>query len=96
MIIEWTPTMPMIHGTSEEFSTGSQAQYPPKESVSYAQYPPIAMPTPSTAVAARAQGSAGRTHCVYRRFQSPATANANGAAIIVKPRKRVGGWMTIQ
>ena len=34
MIIEWMAAMPMIQGTSEEFSTGSHAQYPPNESVS--------------------------------------------------------------
>ena len=35
--IVWNAAMPMIHGTSDEFSTGSQAQYPPNERVTYAQ-----------------------------------------------------------
>ena len=34
----------MSQGRSEAFSTGSQAQYPPQESTSYAQRPPSVMP----------------------------------------------------
>ena len=32
------------HGINDEFSTGSQAQYPPHPSSLYAQYPPRMIP----------------------------------------------------
>ena len=54
------------------------------------------IPTPSTPLAASAHGSAGRTHWVYRRRTSPATANANGTIKSVNPTKMVGGWIAFQ
>ena len=33
-IIVWMAAIPMSQGTSDEFSTGSQAQYPPNDRVS--------------------------------------------------------------
>ena len=37
-----------------------------------------------------------RRECRISVFQSPAIARLNGAAIAANPRKRTGGWMTIQ
>ena len=42
----------IIQGTREEFSTGSHAQKPPKDSDSYAQAPPINIPVPKTIIPA--------------------------------------------
>ena len=40
------PAAIVSQGTREVFSTGSHAQKPPKLNASYAQAPPIRMPTP--------------------------------------------------
>ena len=42
------------------------------------------------------QDTARRIHVVWSPSHSPASARANGIKVLAKPRKRVGGWMTIQ
>ena len=42
------------------------------------------------------QVTARRIHMVWSPTQSPATAMAKGMRVLAKPRKSVGGWMTIQ
>ena len=63
-----------IHGTSDEFSTGSQAQNPPKLNASYAQAPPIKMPAPSMPTAKKAQGNTGLIQPVKSRRHMAPTA----------------------
>ena len=50
------PAINISQGTSEAFSTGSHAQYPPKVKLSYAQAAPIIIPTPKIAPENAAHG----------------------------------------
>ena len=59
-----------IHGTRDEFSTGSQAQNPPKLRASYAQAPPIKMPAPKMPTAKNAQGNTGLIQLVKSLLHS--------------------------
>ena len=43
-IIEWTNAVMASHGMSAEFSTGSQAQYPPHPRIVYAHHEPSISP----------------------------------------------------
>ena len=56
------PAMSNSQGTKEAFSTGSQAQNPPKLSDSYAHFPPIMIPVPNIAAVPNAHGKATETH----------------------------------
>src|SRR6201984_3807190 len=42
---EWRNAVPVIHGSSDAFSTGSHAQYTPHPSTAYAQCAPKSIPT---------------------------------------------------
>src|SRR5258708_28166292 len=44
IITECKNAVPVSHGSSEAFSTGSQPQYPPQPSTAYAQCAPSKMP----------------------------------------------------
>ena len=90
------PATSTIQGTSEEFSTGSHAQNPPKLKASYAHAPPIKMPAPRMPTAKKAQGSTGLIHPVKSRRHRAPMAYANGTLHAANPRNRVGGWMVIQ
>jgi hypothetical protein len=78
------------------FSTGSQLQYPPKFSVSYAQYIPIAIPIPNIKVENKVQGNASLIHELYCFVQSPDIQNEKGIAVDANPRNNVGGCIIIQ
>src|ERR1700678_3870465 len=45
IITECRKAVPVIQGSSEAFSTGSHAQYPPQPSTAYAQCAPSKIPT---------------------------------------------------
>src|SRR5208282_1325660 len=45
IITECRNAVPVIHGSSDAFSTGSHSQYPPQPSTEYAQCAPSMMPT---------------------------------------------------
>src|SRR5579864_8576733 len=45
IITECRNAVPVSHGSSEAFSTGSQPQYPPQPSTAYAQCAPRRIPT---------------------------------------------------
>src|SRR5688572_8952393 len=96
IIITCAAPKKVSQGTSDAFSTGSHAQNPPKESASYAQAPPIRMPVPSTMMPKKDQVKAERCHSLYFFVHRPAMANAKGTTVEAKPKKRVGGWITIQ
>ncbi len=44
----------------------------------------------------KVHGRAGAIHSLKRRVVRPAMAKANGTRVEAKPRKRMGGWITIQ
>ena len=91
MSSRWAAEVIINHGSNEAFSTGSHAQYPPKERLSYAQKPPIIMPVPRTPIQAKLQIKAG---CIHERdspFQTAATLYANGTTPSAKPKNKVGG-----
>src|SRR5690606_37530657 len=94
--IKWPAPTKVSQGTNEAFSTGSHAQKPPKLRASYAQAPPIRMPRPKMPIPKKVHGRAGSIHSFTRLVQRPAMAKANGTNVEAKPRKRVGGWITIQ
>ena len=81
----------VIHGTSEEFSTGSHAQKPPKPSASYAQAPPMRMPVPKIMITKKLHGMAGAIQPLKSLRTSPPMAYANGTKVLAKPKNSVGG-----
>jgi len=91
IIMVWMPAVPNNHGTKEAFSTGSQAQYPPNERVTYAQYPPKNIAVNRATLAPSVHGSAGPTHSLYFRFQRAAIAKQYGTVIIANPTNKIGG-----
>ena len=94
--MRWPAATSVIHGTSEAFSTGSHAQKPPKLRASYAHAPPMRIPVPSTITPKKVHGSASFIHSVRSWRHRPAMAYAKGTSVAAKPRKSVGGWITIQ
>src|SRR5690606_1266007 len=54
------------------------------------------IPIPRIMAEKIAQGKAGRIHSWYRLVHRPAIKKANGTKVEAYPKKRVGGWITIQ
>ena len=79
------------HGTSDAFSTGSQAQKPPKLNDSYAQAAPIKIPVPNIMTPKKVHGIAGFNHSVYCFFINPAMAKAKGIKVEANPKNKMGG-----
>src|ERR1051326_7471292 len=69
-IIVWIEAIATSHGMRDEFSTGSQPQYPPQPRVSYAQYPPRMIPVPRTAAPNTIQGFAIRIQVWYWAYET--------------------------
>ena len=92
----WMPAIMMIHGTNEEFSTGSHAQYPPNESASYAQKLPIKMPMPKIPPENNDHFKPDLSHALSSLDQSPAMAYAKGTTVEANPKNNVGGCMVFQ
>src|SRR5690606_21979981 len=89
--------VPVSQGRSEAFSTGSQNQYPPHPSSTYAHIIPKMIPH----VRRNQASSVQRRVVVIQRVssrpeRSAATAKAKGMVKAVKPRYSVGGWIVIQ
>ena len=94
IMIEWMNAVPVSHGMSDAFSTGSQAQYPPQPSSEYDQRAPSRMPMPRASHAPRAKRRVERIHSAStRRVMSAPTANAKGTAKSVYPEYSIGGWI---
>ena|ERR1035437_2778588 len=89
--ITWAAPTNVNHGTKDAFSTGSQAQKPPKLKASYAHAPPIKTPVPKTITPKNAHGSAGLIHSLNFFFHNPAMAYAKGTTVNAKPKNKVGG-----
>jgi len=95
--LDFSTTMPCtkatdtIQGINEEFSTGSQAQYPPHPSVSYAQYPPRKIPKPRVTTVKTVQGIVCLTQSLYLLVARAAMAKANGMQAAAYPTKTMGG-----
>src|SRR5690606_36277913 len=86
-----TPAINISHGTREAFSTGSQAQYPPKFKDSYAQAPPIIIPAPNKAAPIKLHLKASFTNFLYSPSHNAANDRAKGNKVIAKPRNNIGG-----
>src|SRR5690606_39577751 len=65
-----TAAISVNQGIIETFSTGSQAQKPPKFKASYAQKEPIIIPAPNIITANSAQGNPGRSEEHTSELQS--------------------------
>src|ERR1700693_36410 len=96
IITECRNAVAVIHGSSDAFSTGSQAQYPPHPSTAYAQPCPSRMPVLWKSHVTMVHR---RVVCIH---ESPgclvindAIANANGTVNPTYPRYSIGGWITI-
>src|SRR5579885_834394 len=87
----WPVPTNVSQGISDAFSTGSQAQNPPKLNDSYAHAPPINIPVPKIIIPKNVQGKASSCHSPYFFFHKPAIAYANGTMVEAKPRNNVGG-----
>src|SRR5256714_7092913 len=67
------------HGSSDAFSTGSHAQYPPQPSSTYAHHMPSTIPTVLKNHASNAQRLTAASHSASsRRVRNAAIANGNG------------------
>src|SRR3954467_9917972 len=94
IISEWMNAVPVSHGSSDAFSTGSQAQEPPQPSSEYDQRAPRMIPTPRKNQAASAKRRVAEIHSAStRRTTSAPTANAKGTANSVYPEYSIGGWI---
>src|SRR5450830_1347289 len=70
------------HGSSDAFSTGSHAQYPPHPSSTYAHHMPSTIPTVLKNQASKAHRLTAASHpASSRRVSSAAIANANGIEV---------------
>ena len=97
IITECRNAVPVSQGSSDAFSTGSQNQYPPHPSSTYAHIIPKMMPFVRKNHASSVHRRVVVIHRVSSRPLSSAdTAKANGMVNAVKPRYSVGGWMVIQ
>ncbi len=75
------------HGSSDAFSTGSQAQYPPHPSSTYAHHMPSTIPTVLKNQESSAHRLTAASHSASsRRVSSAAIANANGIDVPTYPR----------
>src|SRR6266550_1054765 len=75
------------HGSSDAFSTGSQAQYPPHPSSTYAHHMPSTIPTVLKNHANNAHRLTAASHSASSlRVSSAAMANANGIDVPTYPR----------
>src|SRR5947207_2191854 len=80
------------HGSSDAFSTGSHAQYPPHPSSTYAHHMPSTMPTVLKNQASSAHRlTAASQSASRRRVNNAAIANAKGMEVPTYPRYRLGG-----
>jgi hypothetical protein len=79
IITECRKAVPVSHGISEAFSTGSQPQYPPQPSTEYAQCMPRKMPTVRNSHVTMVQRRVMWIHFSpgYRIISAP-SAKANG------------------
>jgi hypothetical protein len=78
-ITECRNAVPMSHGMSDAFSTGSHPQYPPQPSSEYDQAEPSRTPTVRNTQAISAKRRVARIHAEsIRRVTRAPIANANG------------------
>src|SRR5579883_456298 len=96
IITECRNAVAVIHGSSDAFSTGSQAQYPPHPSTAYAHPAPSKMPVVWNIHVTSVQRRVVLIHSSPGCFviKDP-IANANGTANPTYPRYSIGGWITI-
>src|ERR1700682_1982105 len=81
-MIEWRNAVFTSHGSSDAFSTGSHAQYPPQPSSTYAHHMPSTIPTVLKNHANRAHRLTAASHSASSRLvSSAAIANANGIEV---------------
>src|SRR3954463_6517607 len=81
-MMECKNAVPVSHGRSDEFSTGSHAQYPPHPSSTYAHHMPRMMPQVRNVQEMSDQRRTALSHSESkRRVTSAAIANANGTDV---------------
>src|SRR6185295_17848329 len=82
IMIEWRNAVPVSHGNSDAFSTGSHAQYPPHPSSTYAHHIPRTIPVVLKNHEMRVQYLMAVSHSASsRRVMRAAIANANGIVV---------------
>src|SRR5947208_4044635 len=93
IITECRNAVIVSQGSSEAFSTGSHAQYPPQPSSTYAHHIPKQMPTERNSQESSVHLRIAISQSASRRLESSAAiAKANGNVIEMYPRYRIGGW----
>src|SRR3954466_8396536 len=96
IITECRRAVPVSHGISEAFSTGSHPQYPPQPRTEYAQCWPRKMPQVRNSHVTIVQRRVMWIHFSPGYFMiSAPSAKANGTEKPTYPRYSIGGWMTI-
>src|SRR4051812_50113206 len=89
---ECSAAVAVSHGSSDAFSTGSHAQYPPQPRTSYAHQPPSMMAMVRKIHGSKSELRSGRRNASPSRpRRSAAVANPNGIVIPTYPRYRNGG-----
>src|SRR5688572_13477449 len=92
IITEWRNAVWVSHGNSDEFSTGSHAQYPPHPSSTYAHHMPSTMPTVRNSHDSSAHWRTAASHSLSSwRVISAAMTKAKGMCVATNPRYRFGG-----
>src|SRR5512138_305598 len=96
IMTECKNAVPVSQGMNAAISTGSQPQYPPQPSTSYAQRPPSTRPNERNSHAHNAQRRVRRIQrSSVRPVISAAIAKEYGITNETKPRYSIGGWMII-
>src|SRR5207247_792925 len=95
-ITECRKAVAVNQGSSPAFSTGSQFQYPPQPSVSYAQIIPSVRPNDKNSQLTIVQRRTARSHESSRwPVISAAMQKANGIVMPTKPVYSDGGWIAM-
>ncbi len=95
-ITEWRNAVAVNQGSSPAFSTGSQPQYPPHPSSSYAHSMPRVSPNDSESQPTIVQRRTARSQASSRcPVMSAAMQKANGMVIATSPMYSDGGWMAM-
>src|SRR5262245_55567744 len=82
IMTECRKAVALNQGSSDAFSTGSQAQYPPQPRAAYAQLAPISTPTPWNNQVTRLQRRVVKIHASpFCRVISEPMAKANGTTM---------------